>query len=179
VAAAAVPESVHSLPVQSAAQLHSNEPTAIDSTSPATPKSSRHPPLSKSVRDLVIESAAGARCPNPDVLRGTTGMLRFGGCSTLPMRHVHARPCGRGTSAHGSMSDRRLHSLLSPCACACVRGCSRVGVSAVRASARRDGGASGDGRFPIWALAGIGISRNRDIPIKDLGGSETESLALP
>ncbi len=63
VAAAAVPESVHSLPVQLAVQLHSNEPTAIDSTSPATPKSSRHAPLSKSVHDLVIESAAGARCP--------------------------------------------------------------------------------------------------------------------
>ena len=90
VAAAAVPESVHSLPVQLAVQLHSNEPTAIDSTSPARPKSSRHPPLSKSVRDLVIEPAAGARCPIRDVLRGTTGMLRFGGYSTLPMRHVHA-----------------------------------------------------------------------------------------
>ncbi len=63
-AAAAVPErSVHSLPVQFAVQLHSNEPTAIDSTSPARPMSSGHPPLSKSVRDLVIETAAGARCP--------------------------------------------------------------------------------------------------------------------
>ena len=48
----------------------------------------------------------------------------------------------------------------------------------VCACMRRDGGACGDGSISDVALAGIGISRNRDIPMKDLGSSETESLVL-
>ncbi len=108
VAAAAVPErSVHVSSVQFAVQLHSTEPTAIDSTSPASPKSSGHPPLSKSVRDLVIEPAAGAGVRS-DLLRGTTGMLQFGGCSTLPIRHVHVQPCWqKKASARASTCARK------------------------------------------------------------------------
>ena len=111
--------------------------------------------------------AVTRRYPERAVLGDRTGSgrtLSDPGCAAqyyggmLPMRHVHARPCGRGTaSSRGSMSDRRLHSLLSPCAYACVRGCSRVGVRAVRACARRDGGACLDARFQMWRWLGSGL----------------------
>jgi hypothetical protein len=163
VAAAAVPErSVHVLSVQLAVQLHSNEPIAIDSTSPARRKSSRYPPLSKSVRDLAIEPAAGARCPIGCAAR------YYGNAVTRRVQHAAYAACAclavRERDGVCVWEHAHVH------AWACVRVC---------AYAHRDGGTCGDGRFPMSALAGIGISRNRDIPIKDLGSSETESFALP
>jgi hypothetical protein len=108
VVAAAVPErSVHVLSVQFAVQLHSNEPTAIDSTSPARPKSSRYPPQ-PTAYGTWRSKPQRVRCPIRDVLRSNKGTQRFGGYGTLPMRHAHRKRAAPVESHNRAGEGRHL-----------------------------------------------------------------------
>ncbi len=159
----AVPEpSLHVLSVQLAAQLHSNEPTAIDSTSPARPKPSRNLPQPgacatwRSNRQRAHAVRSGMCCANLRVHSDAAGAARCRCGMCMPSR------AGEG---------RRLHVDAGACARMSVRACKcRVRVVMVVLVVMVDSryGAGWDRDFP-----------ESGYPDKDLGSSETESLALP